>query len=108
MLYSQTIIEDPTQFNKASLEAIRAHFEAWVDAQGKRDNWNKFRMCIIIDEEYLQTLKGISAEYLENQGPGYFEEELRYEGPRGIVRLWISMTLSPGGSDMGVMGSISG
>lgn len=51
------IMEDPAQFQGASLDGIRTHFETWVDAQGMRDKWTKFRMCIIIDEESLQTLK---------------------------------------------------
>ncbi|KAJ6185941.1 hypothetical protein N7519_007242 [Penicillium mononematosum] len=61
-------ISDPTQFNGTSLEAIRAHFEAWVDAQDRHDNWNKFRMCIIIYEETLQVLKGISTLKIKGQG----------------------------------------
>ncbi|KOS42825.1 hypothetical protein ACN38_g6246 [Penicillium nordicum] len=60
--HRSTIVQDPTQFNGASLEAIRAHFETWVDAQGMHDGWTKWRMCMIIDEESLQTLKGALIE----------------------------------------------
>lgn len=70
--YRSTIIEDPAKFDGASIETIRAHFEAWIDAQGKRDSFNKFRMCIIIDEESLQTLKDGLVEDVEND-----ERELR-------------------------------
>lgn len=71
--YQSTIIEDPTQFDGASLEMVRAHFEAWVDSQGKRDNFNKYRVCLIIDEESLQTLKDAPVEDAEND-----DDELRF------------------------------
>ncbi|KAJ5127412.1 hypothetical protein N7448_008191 [Penicillium atrosanguineum] len=70
--YQSTIIEDPTQFDGASLEMVRAHFEAWVNGQGKRDNFNKYRVCLIIDEESLQTLKDAPVENAEN------DDELRF------------------------------
>jgi hypothetical protein len=38
---------------------------AWVDTQGQRDKFNTYRMCMIIDEECLQTLLGTSVETLE-------------------------------------------
>ncbi|CAI7575832.1 unnamed protein product [Penicillium discolor] len=75
--YRSTIVQDPAEFNGASLEAIRAHFEAWVESQGMRDRWTKWRMCMIIDEESLQTLKGTSAEALENESPYHSDDELR-------------------------------
>ncbi|KAJ5143147.1 uncharacterized protein N7515_001934 [Penicillium bovifimosum] len=75
--HRSTIMQDPEQFNGTSLEAIRAHFEAWVNAQGRRDNWTKFRMCMIIDDESLQTLKGTSVETLENERPEDLDNELR-------------------------------
>lgn len=75
--YRSTIVQDPAEFNRASLEAIRAHFEAWVESQGMRDCWTKWRMCMIIDEESLQTLKGTSAEALENESPYHSDDELR-------------------------------
>ncbi|KAJ6109404.1 hypothetical protein N7486_001639 [Penicillium sp. IBT 16267x] len=75
--YRSIVMEDP-QFNGASIEGIRTHFETWVDAQGRRrDNWNRFRMCLIIDEESLQTLQGISAEQIEQEGPYNWDKELR-------------------------------
>lgn len=52
-------------FNRASLEEICSHFETCVDGQGMRDRWTKSRMCIIIDEESLQTLKGETVEEAE-------------------------------------------
>ncbi|CAI7662919.1 unnamed protein product [Penicillium discolor] len=78
--HRSTIVQDPAQFNGVSLEAIRAHFEAWVNAQGMRDEWTKWRMCMIIDEESLQTLKGTkgtSVEALENERPENSDNELR-------------------------------
>jgi hypothetical protein len=70
-------VQDPAQFNGVSLKAIRAHFEAWVNAQSMRDDWTKWRMCMIIDEESLQTLKGTSVEALENGRPENSDDELR-------------------------------
>lgn len=46
--------------------AIRADFEAWVESQGVSDTWTRWRMCMVIDKECLQTLKGITAETLED------------------------------------------
>lgn len=62
--HRSTIIEDPVQLNGASLEKVRLHFQNWVDIQlkGERDSFNKFRMCLIIDEECLQTLKDAPVE----------------------------------------------
>ncbi|KAJ5323141.1 hypothetical protein N7452_011430 [Penicillium brevicompactum] len=75
--HRSTIVQDPAQFDGASLETIRAHFEAWVDAQDMRDSWTKWRMCMIIDEESLQTLKGAPIETLED-GSLDADKELRY------------------------------
>ncbi|KAJ5661084.1 uncharacterized protein N7484_000456, partial [Penicillium longicatenatum] len=75
--YRSNIIEEP-RFNGASIEAIRTHFETRVDAQGiYQSTWNRFRMCIIIDEESLQTLQGTSAEQVEQEGPHDVDHELR-------------------------------
>ncbi|CEO59005.1 hypothetical protein PMG11_03695 [Penicillium brasilianum] len=68
-------MEDPDQFQGASPDEIRTHFETWVDAQGMRDKWTKFRMCIIIDEESLQTLKDATVAETETED---FHEPLRY------------------------------
>lgn len=65
--HSLTIIENATQLDGVSIDSIRARFEEWVDAQGQHDKFNKYRMCIVIDEECLQTLLGISAEVLEQE-----------------------------------------
>jgi hypothetical protein len=73
--YRSTIMEDPAQFQGASLDEIRTHFETWVDAQGMRDKWTKFRMCIILDEESLQTLKDATVVETEREN---FHEPLRY------------------------------
>jgi hypothetical protein len=43
--------------------------------KGMRDKWTKFRMCIIIDEESLQTLKDATVAETETEN---FHEPLRY------------------------------
>ncbi|CAI7586168.1 unnamed protein product [Penicillium manginii] len=58
--------KEVTQQPRASLETVRAHFEAWVDSQGMRDKFNKYRVCLIIDDESLQTLKDTPVENAEN------------------------------------------
>lgn len=90
--HRSTIVQDPAQFNGASLEAIRAHFEAWVNAQDMRDDWTKWRMCMIIDEESLQTLKGPSVEALENERPENSDDQLRCVKVLEAFRIRISMT----------------
>lgn len=42
-----------------------------------RDGWTKWRMCMIIDEESLQTLKGAPIETLEDGSLDYSDKELR-------------------------------
>jgi hypothetical protein len=60
--HRSTVMENSSQFDGASIDSICDHFQAWVDAQGQRDRFNNYRMCIIIDKECLQTLLGTSAE----------------------------------------------
>jgi hypothetical protein len=58
-----TIIEDSQAFDSATIEDVRSHFESWVEGQGQRDKWNKYRVCMVIDEETLQLLNEVpSAE----------------------------------------------
>ncbi|CAG8921027.1 unnamed protein product [Penicillium salamii] len=76
--HRSTIVQDPAQFDGASLETIRAHFEAWVEAEGMRDDWTKWRMCMIIDEESLQTLKGAPVEAVEDGTLDCPDDEVRY------------------------------
>jgi hypothetical protein len=83
--HSLTIIEDVTQFDGASIDSIRAHFEGWVDTQGQRDKFNKYRMCIVIDEECLQTVLGISAESLESETEYHRDDTIRYVK---VVEAW--------------------
>jgi hypothetical protein len=66
--YRSTIVKDHAKFDGASLSTICTHFETWVDAQGKRDYWNKFRMCIMVDEESPQTLRDGLMEDAEKDG----------------------------------------
>jgi hypothetical protein len=71
-------MEDATLFDGASIDSIRAHFEAWVDIQDQRDSFNKYRMCIVLDEECLQTLLGTSAEALEQETAYKKDQTMRY------------------------------
>ncbi|KAJ5190891.1 uncharacterized protein N7498_009876 [Penicillium cinerascens] len=71
-------MEDSSQFDRALIDSIRDHFEAWVDAQGQRDRFNKYRVCIAIDEECLQTLLGASEDALEQETEYYEDETVRY------------------------------
>jgi hypothetical protein len=89
--YQSTIIEDPTQFDGVSLETVRAHFEAWVDSQGKRDRFNKYRVCLIVDEESLQTLKNAPVENV-----GDDDEELRIVIALEAFRIMDSLDTFPG------------
>ncbi|KAJ5710567.1 hypothetical protein N7488_004723 [Penicillium malachiteum] len=67
--YRSTIMESPAQLDGASFDDIRAHFETWADTQSMRDRWTKFRVCIIIDEESLQTVKDATVEETESKLP---------------------------------------
>jgi hypothetical protein len=49
-------MDNTTQVDGASVDEIRAHLKDWVDSQGMRDFATMHRMCIVIDEESLQTL----------------------------------------------------
>lgn len=73
-----TIMDDAAQFDGASIDSVRTHFQAWVDAQGQRDKFNQYRMCMVIDAECLQTLLGTSAEALEQETWYVWDETVRY------------------------------
>ncbi|KAE8374278.1 hypothetical protein BDV26DRAFT_284407 [Aspergillus bertholletiae] len=83
--HSLTVMEDATRFDGASIDLIRAHFEGWVDAQGQRDKFNKYRMCIVIDEECLQTLLGTSVEALEQETEYHEDDTIRFVK---VVEAW--------------------
>ncbi|KAE8396109.1 hypothetical protein BDV23DRAFT_144346 [Aspergillus alliaceus] len=53
--YRPRIIDD-TQFNDASIDFLRSHFESWVEKRNMRDRFPSYRMFIVIDEESFQTL----------------------------------------------------
>ncbi|KAF7714146.1 Uncharacterized protein PECH_009007 [Penicillium ucsense] len=57
--YQSVIHDDREQFNNASIPEIRAHFEALVKSDGPEANTSSpgKSVCIMIDEESLQTLK---------------------------------------------------
>ncbi|KAF7137045.1 hypothetical protein CNMCM5793_006896 [Aspergillus hiratsukae] len=54
-----TIMDDPQTLDGASIEDVRSHFESWVEGQGQRDRWNKYRVCMVIDDEILQLLNEV-------------------------------------------------
>lgn len=51
------IMNDASQFNGASADAIQAHFKSWSRVQEKRGCSTAYRMCMILDERSLQGLK---------------------------------------------------
>lgn len=89
--YQSTIIEDSIQFDEASLETIRTHFEAWVDSQGRRDSFNKYRVCLIIDDESFRTLKDAPVENAEND-----IDELRFVKALEAFPITDSLSTFPG------------
>lgn len=89
--YKSTIIEDPAQFDRASLETVRAQFEVWVDGQGMRDRFNKYRVCLIIDDESLQTLKDTPVENAEKD-----TDELRFVKALEAFPIMDSLDTFPG------------
>ncbi|KAJ5661156.1 uncharacterized protein N7484_000528 [Penicillium longicatenatum] len=50
------LIDDATQFDGASIDNARSHFEAWTSEQKMQDRFPSYRMFILVDEESLQTL----------------------------------------------------
>lgn len=40
-----TIMEDAAQFDGASIDSVRTHFQPWVDEQGQRDKFNNIE-CV--------------------------------------------------------------
>ncbi|KAF3389628.1 hypothetical protein F1880_003948 [Penicillium rolfsii] len=55
--YEPRIIEDAVQFDGASIDQVRSHFEAWVNERDMADRFPSYRMSIVVDEESLQSLK---------------------------------------------------
>ncbi|KAJ6123596.1 hypothetical protein N7471_010913 [Penicillium samsonianum] len=52
----RSIIMNHPKFDGASLDSIRAHFRRLVDLQEDQGHSTQYRMCMVIDEESLQTL----------------------------------------------------
>ncbi|KAK4867252.1 hypothetical protein LT330_000762 [Penicillium expansum] len=50
------IIMNHPKFDGASIDSIRAHFRRWADLQEDQGISTQYRMCMVIDEESLQTL----------------------------------------------------
>ncbi|PWY94552.1 hypothetical protein BO94DRAFT_531510 [Aspergillus sclerotioniger CBS 115572] len=51
-----TIFEDLTTLDGASIDTVREQFEAWGESLGMRDQWNKYRVCMMIDQEAVDRL----------------------------------------------------
>ncbi|KAJ9210775.1 hypothetical protein DTO166G4_7640 [Paecilomyces variotii] len=112
-----TVIEEPATLNEASFDAVRGHFEGWVEAQDKKDAWNKYRACLVMDEEAVQRLGEAMTpeEHREKYGERCYaelrkwfvpvveafpelgeEEETDFEGWMNcsvfnLIRLWTSL-----------------
>lgn len=52
--YHPIIMDDPAQFDRASIDSIRAHFRSWVDLQEGRQHTMMYPICIVIDEDSVQ------------------------------------------------------
>lgn len=52
----RSIIMNHPKFEGASVDSIRAHFRRWVDVQEDQGLSTQYHMCMVIDEESLQTL----------------------------------------------------
>ncbi|KAF3398340.1 hypothetical protein F1880_005963 [Penicillium rolfsii] len=63
------IMDDPSQFDHVSADAVQAHFKSWSRAQEKRGYSTDYRMCMILDERSLQGLKDFPppGEKLDNE-----------------------------------------
>ncbi|KAL5364458.1 hypothetical protein BJX96DRAFT_157391 [Aspergillus floccosus] len=71
-----TIIEDSPVLDGASLDVVRSHFESWVEQKDRRDRWNKYRVCMVIDEETLELLVNkvpLAEAHAEMHGEGCVE-----------------------------------
>ncbi|EKV05212.1 hypothetical protein Pdw03_8917 [Penicillium digitatum] len=53
--HSSVIMNHP-RFDRASIDSVRVHFRRWVDTQENQGLSTQYRMCMVIDEESLQTL----------------------------------------------------
>ncbi|OOQ82952.1 hypothetical protein PEBR_36730 [Penicillium brasilianum] len=54
--HDPVIMDDPSQFDGASADAIQAHFKSWTRAQEKRGCSTAYRMCMVLDERSLREL----------------------------------------------------
>ncbi|KAJ5456874.1 hypothetical protein N7530_012148 [Penicillium desertorum] len=61
---------EDNQYDGASVDEIRVHFKKWVDVQDMRDKDTMYSMCMVIDEESLQTL--MDAPPAEERKDGLF------------------------------------
>ncbi|KAJ9285924.1 hypothetical protein DTO021C3_6485 [Paecilomyces variotii] len=112
-----TVIEEPAMLNEASFDAVRGHFEGWVEAQDKQDAWNKYRACLVMDEVAVKRLGEamMPEEHREKHGERCYaelrkwfvpvveafpelgeEEETDFEGWMNcsvfnLIRLWTSL-----------------
>ncbi|KAJ5692480.1 hypothetical protein N7462_001903 [Penicillium macrosclerotiorum] len=52
--YQPIVMAHQAQFNRASVDSLRLHFQSWVKAREGRNNPALYRTCIVFDEESLQ------------------------------------------------------
>ncbi|PLB55402.1 hypothetical protein P170DRAFT_432945 [Aspergillus steynii IBT 23096] len=71
-----TVIEDENALNGATIDTVRAHFEQWVEDKCQRDMWNKYRICMVIDDDILQRLVDVPTpeQHAEQHGDGCLQE----------------------------------
>ncbi|PYI11663.1 hypothetical protein BO78DRAFT_382335 [Aspergillus sclerotiicarbonarius CBS 121057] len=67
-----TIFEDPETLDGASIDTVRGQFEEWGESLGIKDRWNKYRVCMMIDQETVERLSRVvrAEEYTEPLGGG--------------------------------------
>jgi hypothetical protein len=53
--YEPRDIQDTAQFDGASIDQVRSHFEGWVNERDMADRFPDYRMFIVIDEESCQS-----------------------------------------------------
>jgi hypothetical protein len=71
--HDPVIMDDPSQFNSASADAIQAHFKCWTRAQEKRGFSTAYRMCMVLDERSLRGLANfpLPGENLNGEKPAH-------------------------------------
>jgi hypothetical protein len=77
-------MDNAAEFDGASIDTIRSHFQAWVEAQGKRDRFPKYSMCMAINGQCLQALTD-AAPFGKDEDKEYDQLRERYVK---VVEAW--------------------